>query len=290
MIVHLNGELVDASAAQVSVFDRGFLFGDGVYEGLRATDGHMIGLGRHIQRMRDGLDETRIRGFDPASIRSLSDDLLEANSLRSAFVYWQVTRGAPRAEDPVRQRVPTEMTPTVFGYASPIAPITPAMTPDVRTARLAPDLRWKRGRLKSISLLGSVLAAIEAVEVGAEDAIMHADGLVSEATSANVLIARGGSLVTPDLDSTPILGGITREILLAAAPEIEERPLQVTELLDADEIMLAGTSSLVTSVTHLDGEPVGDAGAGPEAHRLLSALVAAVDRERESARLNSSHA
>ncbi|MEC9374229.1 MAG: aminotransferase class IV [Planctomycetota bacterium] len=291
MIVHLNGELVDAAEAHVSVFDRGFLFGDGVYEGLRATEGHIIGLALHVERMRAGLEEVRIRGFDPESIGSMSAALLDANVLGDAFVYWQVTRGAPEPGAPVRQRIPGEARTTVFGYAAPLPALDQCRTPAIRTASLQPDLRWLRGRVKATSLLGSVLAAIEADEAGCEDAIMHRDGVISEATAANVLISAGEEIATPELDGPPILDGVTRRLLLKEAPEIVVRPITVDELRGADEVMLCGTTTLVTSVTSLDGRPIGRFGAerwpGPVSQRMLDALLTAIERERKESRVHS---
>lgn len=293
MIVHLNGRLVDAADARVSIFDRGFLFGDGVYEGLRVTEGHIIGLDRHQRRMRAGLTEARIAGFDPSELGDRSRELLDANRIGDAFIYWQVTRGAPRAGEPLRERTPTAMAPTVCGFVSPLESIGPGAAPAVRTAQVAPDLRWARGRLKSISLMGSVLAAIEAAAGGAEDAIMHQSGLVTEATASNVIIARDGELATPDLDSTPILAGVTREILLEACPRLTARPVPLEELREADEVMLVGTSSMVTSVTRLDGRPLGEAGAsgapGVEAGRLLGSLIEWIEGERAGTGVHSSH-
>ena len=126
MIVHLNGSLLDADAARISPFDRGFLFGDGVYEGLRASRSHIIGLPEHVDRLRDGLAETRIAGFDPESLGPISHALLDANGLADAFIYWQITRGVPLPGQPLRQRVPGAGPPTVFGYAAPLPALPPA--------------------------------------------------------------------------------------------------------------------------------------------------------------------
>lgn len=283
MIVHFNGSLVPPAGAHVSPFDRGFLFGDGVYEGLRATRGHVIAIDAHVERMRAGLDETRIRGFDPATLPELTRALLDANNIESAFVYWQVTRGAPRAGDPVRQRVPSPMAPTVFGFVAPLPPLDEVTSPTLRRATVRPDTRWERGWVKAISLLGGVLAAIEADEAGCDDAVLVRDGLVTEGVATNVFIATGGRIATPSLESAPMLAGVTRRVLLEADPSIAQRPITEAELRAADEIMLVGTTTTVSSVTHLDGRPVGAArpGApGPASRRLLATLRSAVEAER----------
>jgi D-alanine transaminase len=147
------------------------------------------------------------------------------------------------------------------------------------------DTRWLRGQMKSISLLGSVLAAVEADEAGADDAILVRDSLLAETTSANVILAlpgRDGSteLVTPSLDSVPILAGVTRDLLIEAAPahglEIVERAIHLEELARASEVMACGTLTMITSIVHLDGRAVGAGAAGPMARRLMGMLLQAI--------------
>ncbi len=273
MIVHLQGRLVPAAEARVSVFDRGFLFGDGLYEGLRATGGRIIALDDHVARMARGLEEMRIDGYDPARMGADSGALLDANGLADAFVYWQVTRGTPPPDAPVRERVPAAaFEPTVLGFASPTLPVAACTEPATLCAALRPDTRWTRGHLKAITLLGSVLAVLEAREAHADDAILHRDGWVTEGSATNVVVAVGGRLVTPALERGALLPGVTRKLLLAAAPEIEERRVAVEELAAADEILLIGTRTMVASVVVLDGRPVGDGRPGPAARRLLALL------------------
>jgi D-alanine transaminase len=207
---------------------------------------------------------------------------VEANGLPDAFVYWQVTRGSPPAGQPVRSRVPgAGMRPTVFGYCSPQPPIgayLPPADPPTVTAAVVRDLRWLRGHLKSISLLGNVMAAMEGHGRGAQDAILVRDGLVAEGSATNVVLALEGAggkleLVTPSLDSVSILGGITRELLVDFVPGLRVRAVGEEELRGAREVMLVGTTSMVTSVVELDGRPVGDGRPGPAARGLLADLV-----------------
>lgn len=274
----------------MSVFDRGFVFGDGVYEGLRLTRGRVIGAAHHAARMRAGLAEARIRGFDPGVLEALTDELARANGLEEAAVYWQVTRGTPPTGAPLRARVPDPRSaPTVFGFAAPIKPVSAYAAPEVRRVALLPDSRWLRGHLKSISLMGGVLAAVEADENGCDDAVMHRNGLITEGTATNVFIASRGRLATPSLDSAPMLAGVTRALLLEQDPAIEVRPITVEEFRRADEIMLTGTYTMVSSVSALDGAPVGPHGAptpGPQAQRLLDLLLRAIEKDLR-ARSNS---
>jgi D-alanine transaminase len=287
LIVHLCGRLVPAEEAQVSVFDRGFLFGDGVYEGLRSSGRKVIGLDRHIARMRSGLSETRIPYgpglFDIDRLGELTDELLQANGLTDAFIYWQVTRGAPPAGAPLRDRVPPPgMRPTVFGYAIEVKPIADyrGKPPETRRLALRPDTRWARGHVKATALLGSVLAAIEANEIGADDAILVRGDEVAEGTASNVFLASGGRVVTPSLDSAPILAGVTRALILDGDRAIEERPVKVSELLAADEVMVVSTTIMVTAVASIDGRPVGRQPApGPVAFRLMETLLDAIEKD-----------
>jgi D-alanine transaminase len=284
VIVHLNGQLVKREQARIDPFARGFLFGDGVYEGLRAFGGRIVGLGLHVERLRRGLAETQI-SWEAGNLGTLTDELTKANGLTDAFIYWQITRGVPGPGQPVRTRVLTgAVKPTVFGFCVPAAGLDSFPPVPEKTAISAPDTRWLRGQLKSISLLGNVLGALEADRSGADDAILIRDGLAAEGTSANLIVALGRSgrteVVTPPLNGVPILRGVTRDILLAAAPDMVERPVRAEELREAAEVMLTGTLTMITSIVKLDGRAVGDGKAGPAATRLLGRLVEVI-RARE---------
>lgn len=278
--------------ARISPLDRGFVFGDGVYEGLRAVavDGgrgtHIVALGHHLDRMRRSLRECWI-GFEPAALEQASYDLLAANALRDAFVYWQVTRGTPRldAGDPARTRVPAPgMAPTVFGYCAPQPPLSAFAEPARRTAVTLEDVRWTLGHIKSTSLMGNVLLTMAADRAGAEEAIFLRHGLVAEGTATNVLVAVDGprgarEVATPSLESVPILKGVTRSILLDAGCGIVERAVKAEELERASEIMVIGTTTMVASIVRLNGRPVGAGAPGPEARRLLKTLLSAIEGE-----------
>lgn len=306
VIVHLNGELVPAEQARVSVFDRGFLFGDGIYEGLRAVSlpaegqsparRRVIGMHRHVRRMQQGLDAVGI-AWDASSLPRMTDDLLDANGLRDAFVYWQVTRGTPPAGAPVRSRVPVPGTrPTVMGYCTPLPELPraglwaggrDAPVPATKAASVQADLRWLRGQVKSISLLGNLLASVAAAERGGEEAILVRDGLLTEGSYTNVFIVtpagpgERGRVVTPSLESAPILAGVTRDILIDLDPAIEQRAVRAAELESASEVILVGTTTLVTSVPSLDGRRVGTGEPGPHARRLLGLLLDAIAHGRD---------
>ncbi|HYE03739.1 MAG TPA: aminotransferase class IV [Phycisphaerales bacterium] len=289
MIIHLNGRLVPHAEARISPFDRGLLFGEGIYEGLRSfgVEGraHVFAEAWHWSRLREGLAAARI-GFDPGRLSDATRELLEASGLADAFVYWQITRGAPAPGQPCRSRVPRgPERPTVLGFATPQPALDSFALPAPRRVVTVPDRRWAHGHVKSISLMGNVLVALEAETRGVDDAILIRDGLVSEATATNVALVvpdgRGGAqVVTPALDSAPILAGVTRAVLLAE-PDlgVVERPVGASELERATEVMLLGTSTMVASVVEIDGRPVGDGRPGPHAARLLERLCQLIRSE-----------
>lgn len=291
MRVYLNGQIVTREQARIDPFDRGFIFGDGVYEGLRTFRGRVRALDRHVRRLRESLQAARI-GFDADRLGPMTDQLIRANGLTDAFVYWQFTRGTPSPGQPVRARIPDNMEPTVFGYALERPSLECCTEPGITTAARVEDFRWKRGRVKSVSLLGNIMGAMEARDHGADDAIFVlpgrsgslGDGLVGEATATNVfavLPGEGGEprIVTPDLEGVSILAGVTRDLILEREPEIEVRDVPGAELDRATEIMLCGTNTMIASVVRLDGRQVGDGRVGPVARRLARSLVDAIGEE-----------
>ena len=180
------------------------------------------------------------------------------------------------------------MTPTVFGFASPACSLKEARTLQERAAVTVQDPRWKLGQIKSISLLGSVLCAMQADDADADDAIIVNNGLVAEGTASNVAFAidgpRGTRIVTPSLESTPILAGVTRRLLLEAMPEMENRPVRVEELMSAREVMVTGSLTMVTAITVLNGRPVGDGRPGPVAKKMLDTLLDVIHQEHAGKR------
>jgi D-alanine transaminase len=285
MHVYLNGDYTDAASARISPFDRGFLFGDGVYEGLRAHNGAIVGLARHTARLHASLDEAAIGGFDAGQMGAIAMGLVERTGSPDAFVYFQVTRGTPGEEQPWRERLPDDaIRPTVFAYAEALPPLREMREPKRVRLALRPDTRWTRCHVKSTSLMGNVMAALEARDAGADDAVFVRDGIVAEGTSTNVFIAKGDAIATPALTSSPMLEGVTRRLILDAVPLIEERAISVEELLGADEVMLVGTRTVVASASAIDGRAMaGGDTPGPQARKLLDALLGAIARDVDSA-------
>jgi len=262
-IVLLDGRLVPIGDARVSVLDRGFLFGDGVYELVRFFDRVGVGMDLHVRRLERSLELARISGFDATTLPALCDELLCANDLHDATVYLQVTRGAA----PTRAHVPPrEMRPTVMALATPAPGAAELTGPDTVRVVLLPDDRWLRCEIKTLSLMGNVLAAMTAAERGADEPILHRDGVLSEGGSTNVFLWLNGRLATPAITSgPPILHGVSRAQLVEEAQRagiaVEERAVRVDELQRADEVMITSSRRLISSVVEIDGHQI--TGAAP---------------------------
>ncbi len=277
-IVYLNGSFVAKDEARLSPDDRGFVFSDGVYDVVRSYDGRPFELAAHLSRLEASLAGLRIRGVDPAALEPVCGELMERNGLTEgdATLYIQVTRGvAPRAH-----RFPSpDVTPTVYAAASRYVP---HHDPGAGAAAITvPDRRWTRCDIKTVSLVANCLASQEAHEAGAYEAIFVRDGVALEGTHTNFFGVFGGVVCTAPL-SNYILPGVTRRVVLELCREegipVEETPMQVEELRGADELFVTGTTTEVTALSRLDGEPVGDGAPGPVALGLLDLLRARATR------------
>ena len=284
MKVHLNGALVPQSEARVSAFDRGFLFGDGVYEMVRFFGGVGVAMDLHVARLARSLEITGIRGFRATDLARISHELLHANGLRDAGIYLQVTRGA----GPTRAHMPSpDLVPTVFAYAAASEPLEAFTEPGTLRAIVRPDMRWHRCEIKTIALAGNILALVEAQAAGAEECILVREGLVSEGAYTNVAIVKDGALVTCPLDdgAAPVLHGTMRCWMLdaarAAGVPADVRRIRAEELAAADEVLVQSSRRLVSAVTHLDGAPVagGRAAPGPVCRALFAAMHSRIARE-----------
>ncbi|CAA9349894.1 MAG: D-alanine aminotransferase [uncultured Gemmatimonadaceae bacterium] len=278
MLVYLNGEYLPRDRAMVPVDDRGFLFGDGVYEVSRALDGRVVDHDRHARRLARNLAELAIApaGLDEGALREIAERVLLGSALAAghATVYLQVTRGsAPRTHHyPDPRRVP----PTVYVSASPFAPLDAARDAGVRVITL-PDLRWGRCDVKSINLLPNVMAKQAAVAAGAHEALFVRDDVITEGAATNVFAVVDGVVRTHPL-STAVLPGITREIAIELAHAlglpVQEDALTLDELPAADELFLTSTTNDVMPVVAVDGRTVGDGAPGPVTRRLADAFAA----------------
>jgi D-alanine transaminase len=271
MRVYLNGAYLPLNEAHICPEDRGFLLADGVYEVTRCYNGFLFAWDRHLGRLERSLKELRMQhpGVD---FETISRELLKQNGLETsdAIVYLQITRGsAPRIHAFPKGKV----TPTVYGYARPFDLDPEGWAKGVKVIT-APDMRWLRCDIKSISLLANVLAQQRAHEAGAEEAILIRDGAITEGTHTSVCGIFDGILYTHP-DSNLILPGITRAIVLELCQELDIPvrmfPILENKLPNIDEMMILGTGSEVMPVVQIDGWQVRNGKPGPITLQLQNA-------------------
>jgi D-alanine transaminase len=260
-LCELNGELVPLNQAKVSVLDRGFIFGDGVYEVVPVYDGRLFRFDEHMARLARGL--ARLRIAPPrtdaqwlAASRRLMQALREKTGAADQLVYIQVTRGVA-----LRDHVmPPDIEPTVFMMVSPMRPPSAEQRHHGVACVTARDFRWERGDIKSISLLGNVLARQISADQGALETIMFRDGHLTEAAASNVWIVHEGALLGPP-KSEHVLEGIRYDLLKELCEEegiaYNLRPISEADVRAADEVLLSSATKEVLPVTKIDGEPVG---------------------------------
>jgi D-alanine transaminase len=275
-VVNLNGEFLPRERATVSVDDRGFIFGDGIYEVTRVVNGRLFEADRHMRRLEYGL---RGIGIDARMTAEQIIDahyrLIQENGLTNGegTVYLQITRGAA----PRTHYFPPASTPaTVFMSTSPFTP-NHAQREQGASAVTYPDIRWSRCDLKTVNLLGAVLAKQHAVAAGSLEAVFIRDGVVTEGSHTNVFGVIDGELRTYPR-SNYILPGITRDVVLELAVEqsvpVREVPILQQEIGRLDELFVTGTTSDVTPIVQLDGRPIGSGKPG----RITRILAAALER------------
>lgn len=276
--VYLNGEWLPADQAAVSVFDRGFLFGDAVYEVIIAYNRQLFRLEQHLARLTRSLSETGIQNpFGIHEWRFLIERLIELNEGDNQSVYLQVSRGVSQ---PRRHNYPLNLTPTVFLSSDPLL-LKSQRTSQIKacSAVTLEDIRWSRGDIKSTSLLGSVLLKKQVFESGADEGILIRDGWVAEGTASNVFLVKESKIITPKI-SDWILTGVTRDFIFELCFRyglvIEERDVSLPELVDADEIWLTSTTAEIRPVTELNACPVGTGNIGP----LWKKMAAYYDRHK----------
>ena len=275
-LVYLNGAFLPPEQAQVSAFDRGFVFADGVYEVIPAYGGRPFRLPQHLARLDNSL--AGIRLANPLAARdwqAVFTRLVEPGGNTDQSVYLQVTRGpAPRDH-----AFPKQATPTVFAYAQRLKYPEPSQLAAGVAAITVPDIRWQRCDIKAIALLPNVLMRQQATEQGAAEAILLRDGVneasfVTEGSASNIFVVLKGVLVTPPKGPF-ILPGVTRDLTLELARAhglaCQERDVTESELRRAEELMLSSSIKELLPITRLDGKPVGNGKPGA-LHARLHAL------------------
>ncbi len=297
-LVYLNGHFLPPDQAKISVFDRGFVFGDGVYEVIPVFGGRLFRLPHHLSRLEASLAAIRLRNPHTAQewsaifTRLMAEErhrrsgtgkyrqrsqgrnvplanLRTENGTGDQSIYLQITRGvAPRDH-----AFPPNITPTVFAYAQPLKyPPAEQLSRGV-AAITTEDIRWQRCDIKAIALLANALLRQQAIEQGAVEAILVREGLVTEGAASNIFIVKDKRMLTPP-KGPYILPGITRDLVVEIARKnniaCDEQPVSIDALLSAEEIWMTSSTKEVLPITRLDGQPVGNGKPGPMHARLFA--------------------
>lgn len=270
---YLNGEYVALRDARISPLDRGFLFGDSVYEVLPVFGGRMFLFREHFDRLARSLREIRLENpHTHEQWRGILEQLIARNGGSHCYVYVQVSRGMEYGRN---HAFPAVVKPTVFAMASPL----PVFTDEQRAAGLSAitveDFRWGRCDIKSTALLANVLMKQQAVDAGVNEAIIVRDGHVLEGSSTSVFVIKNGVLATPP-NSHSILPGTTRDAALSLATNVmpvEIRSVSIDELRAADEVWISAATRDVLPVTRVDGAPIGTGRPGPAWQRMADAFA-----------------
>jgi D-alanine transaminase len=272
-IVYVNGTYLPEEEAQVSVFDRGFLFADGVYEVTSVLEGRLIDFAGHADRLERSLSELGMgMPMERDDLLDIHRELVRQNDLTEGLVYLQITRGAADRDFAYPEQA--RQTVVLFTQAKSVVE-SPAAATGIKVISI-PDMRWGRRDIKTVQRLYPSMGKMRAKAEGADDAWMVEDGHVTEGTSNNAYIVTGGKIVTRHL-GTEILHGITRNAVLRFAREaqmqVEERPFTLDEAKAADEAFVTSASAFVQPVVEIDGAAIGGGTPGPIATRLREIYI-----------------
>lgn len=273
MNAYLNGHFLPLAEAKIPALDRGFVFGDGVYEVVPVYSYKPFRLDAHLARLQASLDGIRLA--NPHGLThwaTLIGQLIAAQAFADQAVYLQITRGVPDDTQPTRDHAfPVGSTPTVFMYTQPLVTANAAQKFAGVHAITLPDLRWARCDIKSISLLANVLARQQAVEAGCAEAVLLRDGWLTEGAASTIFVVKDGVLCAPP-PSPRLLTGITYEVVLelAAAHGVPHvlRDISEAEVRAADELWMTSSTKEIMPIVRLDHQPVGAGVAGPLARQM----------------------
>lgn len=273
MNVYLNGVFMPLAEARIPVLDRGFIFGDGVYEVIPVYSRKPFRIRQHLQRLQASLAAIRLDApHDLAQWEALVGQLVAQQDVDDQSVYIQVTRGAPAPGQPLRDQViPADARPTVFMFAQPLLTASPAQRAAGVSAVTAADLRWQRCDIKSIALLANVLLRQQAVDAGCAETVMLRDGWLTEGSASNIFVVKDGVLRAPP-PSNLMLTGVTYDLVLELAAQHgiahEVRAISEAELRAADEVWMTSSTREIMPIVSLDGVAVGAGVAGPLARQM----------------------
>ncbi len=267
-MVFLNGEILPLEQAKIPVLDRGFIFGDGIYELVPVYSRVPFRLEEHLTRLERSLREVRIKNpYSRAEWRDVIQRLIAAQPFEDQGLYFQVTRGVAKRD----HAFPQGVEPTVFAMANPLVSPPTSLVERGAAARSAADFRWQRCDIKSISLIGNCLLRQVSADTGEAETILFRDGCLTEASASNVFVVKGGVIQAPP-KSNLILPGITYDVVVelaqGAGMPLEFRELTEAQVRAADELWVTSSSKEVLAIVTLDGKPIGDGKPGPVFRRM----------------------
>lgn len=276
--VIVGGELIDRGLATVDIEDRGYQFGDGVYEVIRVYNGKMFTAKEHLNRLQESAEKISIQiPYQPSELEEMLKGLIEKNGLANGIIYMQFTRGA----SPRNHAFPHNVAPTFVAYTRKVDRPVSSMQEGIK-AILIEDIRWLRCDIKSLNLLGNLLAKQKAVEAGCFEAIQHRGNIVTEGSSSNVAIVKNGKVITHPANNL-ILNGITRQKVKQICEQnqipFEEREFTVEEVLRADEVFLSGTTVEVTPIVEVEKKKISEGTPGEVTKKLQQLIKDEIEKE-----------
>ena len=268
-LVYLNGKYLPLNDAKVSVLDRGFIFGDGVYEVIPSYGSKALRFEHHMQRLQNSLDAVRIENpLSNSQWKTIIDKLIANTDSQDQYIYLHITRGVASRD----HRFPEESKPTIFVMSSVLSAVDPELLKTGVTAITLDDIRWQYCNIKAIALLPNILLRQQAVDKGAVEAILIRDGNMTEGAASNTFIVTDGVIKTPPKDQK-LLPGITRDLIVELAKKydmpIEETTISEKEFLAADEIWLSSSTKEILPVTKINDQQVGDGKPGAIWHDMF---------------------
>lgn len=268
-LVYLNGEYLPLNEAKISVLDRGFIFGDGVYEVIPSYGSKALRFEHHMQRLQNSLDAVRIENpLSNSQWQEIINKLIADTDSQDQYIYLHITRGVASRD----HRFPDETKPTVFVMSNILHPVDAELLKTGVTAVTLDDIRWQYCNIKAIALLPNILLRQQAVDKGAVEAILIRDGNITEGAASNTFIVKNGVIKTPPKDQK-LLPGITRDLVVELAKThnmpIEETAISEQEFLDADEIWLTSSTKEILSVTKINEQEVGNGKPGLVWHDMF---------------------
>ncbi|MGI8383000.1 D-amino-acid transaminase [Robertmurraya sp. P23] len=276
--VIVGGVIVDRGLATVDIEDRGYQFGDGVYEVIRVYNGKMFTAKEHLNRLQESAEKITIQiPYQPSELEEMLKGLIEKNELTNGIVYMQFSRGV----SPRNHAFPHNVAPTFVAYTRKVDRPVSSMQEGIK-AIFIDDIRWLRCDIKSLNLLGNLLAKQKAVEAGCFEAIQHRGDIVTEGSSSNVAIVKNGTVITHPANNL-ILNGITRQKVKQVCEQnqipFEEKEFTVEEVLRADEVFLCGTTVEVTPIVEVEEKKISGGTPGEVTKKLQQLIKDEIEKE-----------